>query len=123
MGSWITGGGAVLKRWAALVQLAYLEANNGRTASLRWTGITRARRIAFRYCFIGFGPVFLVIIPDALGLHGGLLWWGLASITGAWAMSMVILMVVVNALSIWRAARIRRALDRGEASRLSPQRV
>ena len=108
---------AMLKRWAALIQLAYFEANNGRTGSRRMCGITRARRIGVRYVILAIGPAFLLVIPDGLGLHGGPVWWALASVAGGWALFILLMMALATAISIYRAARVRLATDRGEQSR------
>ena len=122
MASWTRRLSTTLTRWGALVQLAYFEANNGTTGSLRMTGISRARRLAARYALLGVGPMFLLVISDALGLHEGLLWWTIASIGAAWGFFMLTIMVGVTGVSIWRAARVRRAMDRGQPTRRPRQR-
>ena len=107
----------LMERWAALLQLAAFEANNGRTGSARMRGIIRAHRIGVRYFFLAVGPVFILIIPDSMGLHGGPVWWALASVTGAWALFVLLMMTSATAVSFYRAARVRLATDRGDQSR------
>lgn len=80
-------------------------------------GIARARRIGTGYVILAVGPMFLLIIPDALGVHGSPAWWVLVSMTGAWALFVGLTMVGATAIAIYRAARVRLATDRGEKSR------
>jgi hypothetical protein len=106
-----------LKRWAWLVQLSCFEANNGRTATRRMSGINRSKRVVSRYALLAASPWLLVIIPDALGHHRGVAWWMLASTVGAWGVSVMLAMLAAMVLSIRRDARVRIATDRGKKAR------
>jgi hypothetical protein len=107
----------LLNRWAAMVQLGFFEANNGSTATRRLYGINRVKVVATRYALLAACPAFILVLPDSLGLHETPVWWFLASLTGGWAVFMLSAMAAAVGISMYRAARVRLAADRGEPSR------
>lgn len=104
-----------LTRWAALLQLAYFEANS--RGSRRFTGIARSRRISSLMVLYAVAPVFLLPLLERLGVQRETpLWWTCAAFLGAWAAAILTFMMSVTVLSLFRAAKVRRLMD---ASRLT----
>ena len=112
-----------ISRLAALMQLAFLEANSRGTR--RFTGMARARRMGAKVGLWAIGPMMVAVALDVLLLHRNAIWWCLAIVTGAWGLSLVGFMFSVAAISLYRAARLRSAQDKRGLSRYPryPRRV
>jgi len=100
----------LFRRWAALTQLTFLEANS--RGARRFTGISRGRRIAQSVALWALGPMLPIAMLDVLALHRDSLWWCLAGAAGVWALTLFGFLAVITSTSVFRATHLRSEQDR-----------
>jgi hypothetical protein len=106
----LAGATARLNRWSTLIQLAFFESNSRGDA--RFTGMARARRTMGEIAIWAIAPMFPLIGLGVLGLGRGPLFWVLQAAATIWVAALISFILVVGAIALYRAARLRLAMDR-----------